>query len=376
MKNAAVLCNTTVLRQLLSEWIQLLFAAAESCDELNKTEEPSSLQKSQTNLKTFLEESAVENVSFLAGMCFDLSIYGPYAGQTTSASQDNQCECHSSHKPRRQGDVEGDALIQQDHEMPCDLNDSIAPQSVNSSSSTNINIDCTGSHGDCDLWTNNPAGCGASVENREEEFTVGETDLRVPSLNPAGPCVRPEEQREYVSLSQTLDEQANRTNNVECPEVTCVNGPVSVAPSSEDHYSPKVLMKEATRRHSSNDSSFLLKQNENIDTECSVLSLQSECSTSSNFCQTKVNSSKIVVTEWRCPVCDKIFDQEFVHASQSARDRDLLEQQRDLQNDQERAMFVLRNFYLLSVKQLRRTLKMSPGCRKNTCRVILNCLQS
>lgn len=73
MKNPAVLFSINSLCKTLEDWIPKLHAATKSCFELNATWKNSN---AEIELKSFLNEDAFGNVSYLTQMCFDCGVYG------------------------------------------------------------------------------------------------------------------------------------------------------------------------------------------------------------------------------------------------------------------------------------------------------------
>ena len=73
MKNPLVLFSISSLCQAFEEWIPKLHGAMKSCLELNKSNEGNN---ATIDLKYFLDGMAFADVSYLARMCFDCGVYG------------------------------------------------------------------------------------------------------------------------------------------------------------------------------------------------------------------------------------------------------------------------------------------------------------
>ena len=73
VKNPVILFSITSLCHVFEEWIPKLHKAMKSCLELSMNDNETN---TEISLKYFLKETAFEDVSYLAQMCFDCGVYG------------------------------------------------------------------------------------------------------------------------------------------------------------------------------------------------------------------------------------------------------------------------------------------------------------
>ena len=328
IRDPAALCDTKVLREILTGWLSGLHSAAEACGKLGALEETGHEPATPASLKSFLEYSAVEdfnNVSFLARMCFDLAIYGQ--SDSKSSFLAHQCTCSQSreHKETASGLLNQTGLGRKASGFAPE------PPHPEIGQLGNRSVEDSSNHSNVGLSPNSEF-CASSVAPPSAPQLGQHAPLH---SEPQGTAT------DGMSASEICDEDQSNTDR-----------------NSKDH---------SPNREAARDALFASEVSESRDSP--LVPLSPTCTTCS-ACSIRVDR--------HCPPCSRTFDREFEFVPQSASDRRQLmdARRKDRVADWRRAAFLFDFFDLLDVTRVRRTLRMTSGCRRATWHALLLRLQS
>ncbi len=319
MKNPLVLFSISSLRRAFEEWIPKLHGAMKSCLELNRNIEAND---TKIDLKYFLDGPAFADVSYLARMCFDCGVYGL---EGMESLQDVSCDATSSAKTSSSS-----CLVVQDNAEMTDLNN-LKDDELNvllSNASETVmehGLDKSGpssSHEDIET-TDASTEAGFSQELTSESDAP--TSYSISTNVEEGSC-------KGNTLDSDSKEELGVAVNVE------VNGDVVQPLKASPHEVNEMLHKSTN-----NTSSLHNKISSNGHSAPNCEPICWLCKNGTAFCRRDIGEV----------------------------DTESCAQQ---ENDSIRSKFLAYYFFLLDVKQLRRTLFMSRGDRRKTWNTFVNCL--
>lgn len=319
MKNPLVLFSISSLRQAFEEWIPKLHEAMKSCLELNKNSEGND---TKIDLKYFLDGPAFADVSYLAKMCFDCGVYGL---EGMGSLHDVSCDATGSIKTSSSS-----SLVVQDNEEMTDLNN-LKDDEINVLLSNSSETVMEHEFNKCDP-SSSYEGIETTDESTQASFSDGSTSHSdAPTSS---------------SISTNAEEESCKGDTLDSDSKEELGVVVNVAVNSDTVEPPKVSPHEVneTLHKSTNNTSSL--HNENSSNGHSAPNCEPICELCKNgtaFCRS----------------CSGEVD------TQSSVQQE---------NDSIRSKFLAFYFFLLDVKQLRRTLFMSRGDRRKTWNTFVDCL--
>lgn len=327
MKNPLILFSISSLCKAFEEWVPKLHAAMKSCLDLSKNHEGNN---DNIDLKYFLDGPAFADVSYLARMCFDCGVYGL---EGMESLQEVSCDGLSSAKQSSISSLEA----RENTEMT-DLNnfkDGELNVLVSNSSDMELKFD------KCDASSSHE-GIVITEEPSEASISDGST-THTEAVN-------------SNSISTNVEEENCKGNTLngdstEIPAVTVVevNSEIIEPPKITPHEVNATLPKYSNNTSSSHKeiSSDVLSTNKSQE---SSFNSAPNCEPICGLCKSR----------------SAFFRSDIGEAN--------TESSTQHENDSIRSKFLAYYFFLLDVKQLRRTLFMSRGDRRMTWNTFVNCL--
>lgn len=325
MKNPLVLFSISSLCRAFEEWIPKLHGATKSCLELNKNSDGNN---TNIDLKYFLDGPAFADVSYLARMCFDCGVYGL---EGMEPFQDVFCNATSSSETSSSG-----SLVVQDNAEVTDVKDDIS----NVLESTALETVMEHEVDEC-----TPSTSHEDVETTDESIQAGFSDG---STSHSDAATSP-------SISTNVDEESFKAKTLDSDSGDVLgNAAVDVNSGSVEPLKASPHEDSGTLYNSTDTSVFSheeLSSNPSLAQKkrsslhstpnCELICLQ--CKNGTAFCSIDIGE---------------------VNTESSAQQ----------QIDSIRSKFLAFYFFLLDVKQLRRTLFMSRGDRRRTWNTFVDCL--
>lgn len=321
MKNPLVLFSISSLRQAFEEWVPKLHGAMKSCLQLNKSNEGNN---ATIDLKYFLDGLAFADVSYLARMCFDCGVYGL---EGMESLQDVSSDAISNAKTSSSSSL----MVHDNTEMTDlkNLKDDELNVLLSNSSETVMKhelekCDSSSSHDGIETMTDELTEAGFS------DGSTSHSDAPTSSL-----------------ISTNVEERSCKGDTLDSDSKEELN--VAVVEKNGD-----IVEQQKVSLHGVNGS---LNKSTN--------------DTSSQHNEISSNALSTPTCEPICGLCQngtsfRRRDNGEVNTQISAQEKD----------DSVRSKFLAYYFFLLDVKQLRRTLFMSKGDRRKTWKTFVDCLSS
>lgn len=318
MKNPLVLFSITSLRRAFEEWIPKLHGAMKSCIELNKNNDENN---SNIDLKYFLDEPAFADVSYLTRMCFDCGVYG-LKGMESLLNV--SCDAISSEKTS----LRSSSVVEDSVEMTNVTNskDDVSSILVPNSSETVKEDEAR----ECESSSLHE-GFEATDESTQAGFSDGSTSHIDEPTSPS------------ISTSVVDKRSTGDALKSDSGDVADVNRDIV----EQLKVSPNEINK--TQDKSSNISATSLEE------------------MSSNTLSARKSQTTFLSTPKCEPMCGLCKNGTAFCGSD-------FESSVEQENDSIRSKFLADYFFLLDVKQLRRTLFMSRGDRRKTWNTFVECL--
>ena len=317
MKNPLILFSISSLRQAFEKWIPNLHEAMKSCLDLNIN---SDANNTKIDLKYFLDEPSLADVSYLTRMCFDCGVYG-FKG--LESLLDASCDAISSEKTSRTSSMVEDNIEMTDvTQSKDDVSSIVVPK-------TSKTVKEDDAH-ECDS--------SSLVEGSkviDESTQAGSSDECTSHIDePISP-----------SISTNFEVES-------CQESALKSDPSDVVVVNRDCVEQMELSNDDVNR----------TQHKSSDISATTLEEISSNASSARKSQATFNSTPNC--ELICGLCENgtAFCESTIKSSA------------EQENDSIRSKFLTCYFFLLDVKQLRRTLFMSRGDRRKTWNTLVECL--
>lgn len=313
MKNPLVLFSISSLRQAFDEWIPKLHRAMKSCLELKNNNDGNN---SKIDLEYFLDGPSFADVSYLTRMCFDCGVYGLKGMEPLL---DVSCDAISNEKTSPLT-----SLVVEDNIEMTDViySKDYASSVVVSNSSEIVKEDEV--H-ECDS-----SSLVEGFEATDESKQVGSSD----------------------ECALHVDESTSPSSRTVAEE-SCKGGPLNI----DSDVNPDIVEQLEV---SPDD----INRTQHESSGISATSLEEMSSNTSS-------ARKIQATFHSKPDCEPVCELCKNGTAFCGNDTESSVEQ---ENDSTRAKFLAYYFFLLDVKQLRRTLFMSRGDRRKTWNTFVECL--
>lgn len=325
MKNPVVLFSITSLCCVLEEWIPKLHEAMKSCLEMTDRDDSG---RNDNGLKRFLSETAFEDVSYLAQMCFDCGVYGSKGLQSLEdvvRSKGTTTKTPLSGFPVEEDKSETNdvvILISDDTNKPESNRESHQLASESIPTSHGETRATKSSEGHLPSARTNPASLST------DEFSP--PSIRISVVKDENFDAETADEESGENTSDTLGENANCQTN---KPLNGMLGDLNKSPQSsvdETVSSPTEMSKNAILSQDSSSGSQSLQSYERICVQCE-------------------NGTTFFENNG-----EQVYDTNF--------------------NDEARSRFLSYHFWLMDVRRLRRALLMSKGERKKTWSTFMDCL--
>ena len=318
MKNPLVLFSISSLRKAFEEWIPKLHGAMKSCLQLNKNSDGNN---SKIDLKYFLDDPAFADVSYLTRMCFDCGVYGLKGMESLL---DVSCDATSS----EERSLRSSSVVEDNIEMTGvtnskdDVSSTLVPNSSETVKEDEVHeCDCSSLHEGFEASDESTqAGSSDGSTSYTDELTSPSISTSVVEVNCTGDALKSgsgdvvDVHHDNVEQLKVSPDDINRTQHKSS----------DISATSIEEISSNAL--------SAGKSQTTFLPAPNCEPMCGL------CKNGTAFCGSDVESS--------------------------------VEQE----NDSVRSKFLAYYFFLLDVKQLRRTLFMSKGDRRKTWNAFVECL--
>ena len=334
MKNPVILFSISSLCRTFEEWIPKLHEAMKSCIELNVNHDDS---HTEIDLKSFLDGSAFDDVSYLAQMCFDCGVYGLEGLELLD-------DVYNQKKRISETSSNGCLLVQDTKEVTDeDISRDVSSDNVVSSASDKC---VEGEFAKC-IPISYESGERSEETKEADKLCSADTNTSTPHTVASTPPSTSSGVMEEVNFNVKAFNEDPEENTLE----TAVDNGNS---DSGDLLSTLAHDVNGTiQNHTDNDvSSHEVVSRNSLLSQSTISSLQSEQS-----CERKC---------WQCEN-----ESAFCRRDNGKVSDDSSVQQQD---DSIRSRFLSYYFFLLDAKRLRRTLLMSRGDRGKTWRTFIDCL--
>jgi len=318
VKNPLILFSISSLRQAFEEWIPKLHAAMKSCLQLNIN---SDANNTKIDLKYFLDEPSFADVSYLTRMCFDCGVYGL---KGIESLLDASCDAISSEKA-----------------------------SSRTSSVVEDNIEMTDASNSKDDVSSIVVS-ETSEKVKEDEARVCDSSSLVEGHEATDESTQAGSSDEFASHIDKPIPPSISTNVMEesCKGSTLKINPADVVDVNRDFVEQLEVSADDINgtRHKSSD--------------ISATTLEEISSNASSARKSQATFHSTPNCEPICGLCEN--GTAFCDSN--------IESSVEQENDSIRAKFLAYYFFLLDVKQLRRTFFMSRGDRRKTWNTFVECL--
>ena len=317
VKNPLILFSISSLRQAFEGWIPKLHGAMKRCLELNRNNDANN---SKIDLTHFLHEPSFADVSYLTQMCFDCGVYGLKGMESLLHVS---CDAISNEKTSRTSSVVEDNTEMTDAAQSKDNVSSIAVPKTSEIVKEDEAYECDSS------------SLVEGFEATDESTKAGYSDECASHIDePIPPSISTN------VMEESCQERVRKSDSEDVVETNCdIVEQLEVSPDDNK-----------------------ITQHKSCD--ISATSLEEMSSNASSARKSQATFYSVPKCEPLCGLCEN-------GTAFYGKDNESSVEQ---ENDIIRSKFLAYYFFLLDVKQLRRTLFMSRGDRRKTWNAFVECL--